>query len=67
MICPAKPVLTEDLHIMQKEEFSITRYMCDTYTYMRDHVSICVFIMSFNIYFKTLSVAETASFGWYND
>jgi hypothetical protein len=29
----AKPVLTEDLYIMQNEEFSITCYMCDTYTW----------------------------------
>jgi hypothetical protein len=32
MTCFAKPVLTENLCIVQKEEFSITRYMCDTYT-----------------------------------
>jgi hypothetical protein len=32
MLCSAKPVLTEDLYIVQKEEFSITCYMCDTYT-----------------------------------
>jgi hypothetical protein len=31
MICFAKPGLTEDLYIVQKEEFSITCYMCDTY------------------------------------
>jgi hypothetical protein len=30
MICFTKPVLTEDLYIVQKEEFSITCYMCDT-------------------------------------
>jgi hypothetical protein len=28
----AKPGLTEDLYIVQEEEFSITRYVCDTYT-----------------------------------
>jgi hypothetical protein len=27
-----KPVLTEDLCIVQKEEFSITCYMCEMYT-----------------------------------
>jgi hypothetical protein len=32
MICSAKPVLTDDMCIEEKEEFSITRYMCDTYT-----------------------------------
>jgi hypothetical protein len=32
MICFAKPVLTENLYTVQKEEFSITRYMCDNYT-----------------------------------
>jgi hypothetical protein len=33
MNCSAKPVLTEDLCIVQKEEFSITCYMCDMYTW----------------------------------
>jgi hypothetical protein len=28
MMCPAKPVLTKDLCIVQKEEFSITCYIC---------------------------------------
>jgi hypothetical protein len=32
MICFAMPDLTEDLYVMYKEEFSITCYMCDTYT-----------------------------------
>jgi hypothetical protein len=32
MICSVKPVLTEDLCVVQKEEFSITCYMCDMYT-----------------------------------
>jgi hypothetical protein len=32
MICSAKGVLTEDLCIVQKEEFSITCYMYDTHT-----------------------------------
>jgi hypothetical protein len=32
MICFAKPILTEEFYIVQKEEFPITRYMCDTYT-----------------------------------
>jgi hypothetical protein len=31
MICFAKPLLTEDLYILQKEEFSKTCYMCDMY------------------------------------
>jgi hypothetical protein len=31
IICPAKPVLTEDLCVVQKEEFSITCYMCEMY------------------------------------
>jgi hypothetical protein len=30
MICSVNPVLTEDLYVEQKEEFSITCYMCDT-------------------------------------
>jgi hypothetical protein len=32
MICYAKLGLTEDLYIVQKEEFSITCYMCNMYT-----------------------------------
>jgi hypothetical protein len=32
LICFAKPGLTEDLYIVQKEELSVTRYICDTYT-----------------------------------
>jgi hypothetical protein len=32
MICSVKPLLTEDLCVVQKEEFSISCYMCDTYT-----------------------------------
>jgi hypothetical protein len=32
MICFAKPGLTKDFYTLQKEEFSITCYMCDTYT-----------------------------------
>jgi hypothetical protein len=28
MICLAKPGVTEDLYVMQKEEFSITCYVC---------------------------------------
>jgi hypothetical protein len=32
MICFAMRVLTEDLHIVQKEEFSITCCMCDTHS-----------------------------------
>jgi hypothetical protein len=32
IICSAKPVLTEDLCIVQKEEFLVTCYMCDMYT-----------------------------------
>jgi hypothetical protein len=31
MIDFVKPVLTEDLHIVHKEEFSVTCYKCDTY------------------------------------
>jgi hypothetical protein len=31
MICFAKPVLTEVLYIVHKEECSITRYMYDAY------------------------------------
>jgi hypothetical protein len=31
MICFAKPVPAEELHIVQEEEFSITCYMCDTF------------------------------------
>jgi hypothetical protein len=34
MICFAKSVLTEELYIVHKEEFSITCYMCDTYLKM---------------------------------
>jgi hypothetical protein len=32
MICSAKPVLTEDLYIVQKKEFPITCCKCDTYS-----------------------------------
>jgi hypothetical protein len=35
MICFAKPVLTDDLYIVQKEEFSVTCYMCDMYTWRK--------------------------------
>jgi hypothetical protein len=35
MICFAKPGLTKDLYIVHKEEFSVTCYMCDTYTWQR--------------------------------
>jgi hypothetical protein len=35
MIFFAKPVLTDDLYIMQTEEFLITCCMCDTYTWQR--------------------------------
>jgi hypothetical protein len=35
MICFAKPVLTEDLYVVQKEEFSITCYMCDVYAWRK--------------------------------
>jgi hypothetical protein len=31
MICSVKPVLTEDLCVVQKEDFSITCYMCEMY------------------------------------
>jgi hypothetical protein len=32
MICFGKPLLTEDLCVVQKEEFSLTCYMCEMYT-----------------------------------
>jgi hypothetical protein len=32
IICFPKSGLTEDLYIVHKKEFSITCYMCDTYT-----------------------------------
>jgi hypothetical protein len=32
MICFAKPVLRDDLYIVQKEEYSMTCYKCNTYT-----------------------------------
>jgi hypothetical protein len=35
MIYFAKPGLTEDLHILQKVELSVTCYMCDTYTWQK--------------------------------
>jgi hypothetical protein len=31
MICFAKPVLTEDLYMVQKKDFSVTCYKCDMY------------------------------------
>jgi hypothetical protein len=31
VIYPAKPVLTEDLCVVQKEEFSVTCYMWEMY------------------------------------
>jgi hypothetical protein len=40
MICSAKPVLTEELCVVQTEEFSITCYMCDTYTWQRPGIFI---------------------------
>jgi hypothetical protein len=35
MIWFPKPELREDLYIVQKEEFSVTCCMCDTYTWQR--------------------------------
>jgi hypothetical protein len=35
MISFAKPGLTEDLYIVQREEFSITCYMCVTHTWKK--------------------------------
>jgi hypothetical protein len=35
MIYFAKPGLTEDLYRVQKEEFSVTCHMCDTYTWRK--------------------------------
>jgi hypothetical protein len=35
MICSVKPVLTKDLCVEQKEEFSVTCYMCVTYTWQK--------------------------------
>jgi hypothetical protein len=29
MICSVKPVLTENFYVMQREDFSITNYMCE--------------------------------------
>jgi hypothetical protein len=31
-VCFAKPLLTEDLYIVQRKEFSVTCYKCDAYT-----------------------------------
>jgi hypothetical protein len=35
MICSAKPVLIEDLYIVQKEQFSIKCYTCDTHNWRK--------------------------------
>jgi hypothetical protein len=35
MIFCAKPVLTKNLYIVQKEELSITCYMCEMYTWRK--------------------------------
>jgi hypothetical protein len=32
---PIKPILTEDLCVTQKEEFSMTCYMCEMYTWRK--------------------------------
>jgi hypothetical protein len=32
LICSVEPVLTEDLRVVKKDEFSITCYMCEMYT-----------------------------------
>jgi hypothetical protein len=32
MICPAKPVLTEDLRVVLSKNFSLACYMCEMYT-----------------------------------
>jgi hypothetical protein len=32
VICPAKPLLTEDVGVVQKEEFSVPCYMCEMYS-----------------------------------
>jgi hypothetical protein len=40
MMCFAKPVVTEDLYTVNKEEFSITFSMCHTYTWRRASIFI---------------------------
>jgi hypothetical protein len=40
MICSEKPLLTEDLCIVQKEEFAITCYMCEIYTWRKPRIFI---------------------------
>jgi hypothetical protein len=40
MIYFTKPVQTEDLYVVKKEEFSITCNMCDTYTAERPRIFI---------------------------
>jgi hypothetical protein len=40
MVSYAKPGLAEDLYIVQKEEYSVTGYMCDTYIWQRPNIFI---------------------------
>jgi hypothetical protein len=42
MICSVKHVLKEDLCVMQKEEFSITCYMCEIYSTFDERPSIFI-------------------------
>jgi hypothetical protein len=39
MTCSAKPVLREDLCVVQKEGFSVSHYMCDMYTWREETIS----------------------------
>jgi hypothetical protein len=42
MICAAKPVLTEDLCVVQKEEFSIPYYSCMCHIYFDKRPSMFI-------------------------
>jgi hypothetical protein len=35
MICFAKPVLTDDLYVVQKKYISVTCYKCDVYAWLK--------------------------------
>jgi hypothetical protein len=40
VICSLKPILGENLFVAQKEEVSVTCYMCETYTDEKPSISI---------------------------
>jgi hypothetical protein len=63
MICPVKPVLTEDLCVVQNEEFSVTCYMCDQKPsiFIRDKIIYSSARMLHKGYYRKSSVRKKKS------